>query len=477
MSEVRVRFAPSPTGFLHIGGARTALFNWLYARSKGGKCFLRIEDTDRSRSTDEAIEAILDALQWLGLPWDKWEGSDSNPVRQTERFEVYRKKVFELLDRGLAYRCYCTAEELESRRKEALLHGRVPRYDGRCRNRSSPPEGATGKSFAIRFAAPPEGEITIDDQVKGRVTFDAAVMDDLIILRSDGTPTYNLCVVVDDMDMRITDVIRGDDHLNNTPRQIGLYRAFGYPIPSFAHLSMILGSDKTRLSKRHGATAVQQYRQEGYLPEAIVNYLVRLGWSHKDQEIFSLSELVEKFAMQQVGKSAATFNPEKLLWINAHYIKTGASDRIATLLRPHLEKLGIETDKIDPAYMELVVLALRERSRTLVEMADSAACFFSEDVTVDDKANNVLTEKALPILKAVYNQLLETPFDHHSLEEGFTAVGVALGCKLGDLAQPVRAAVTGRTVSPGIFDVITLLGKDRTLHRLQWHIKRLSSPY
>ncbi len=463
LSNVRVRFAPSPTGFLHVGGARTALFNWLYARSKGGKFFLRIEDTDRSRSTDEAIAAIIDGMSWLGLSWDQWEGSENNPVRQTERFEIYRKKVFELLDRGLAYRCYCTAEELDTRRKEAMAQGRVPRYDGRCREISEPIEG---KAHAIRFAAVNDGPIIINDRVKGQVTFEASVIDDLIILRSDGTPTYNFCVVVDDVDMQITHVIRGDDHLNNTPRQIGLYKAFGYAIPEFAHVSMILGSDKTRLSKRHGATAVQQYREEGYLPEAMINYLVRLGWSHKDQEIFSVKELLETFSIEQVGASPAMFNPEKLLWINAHYIKTGDPRRIAELLYPHLDRIGLNPQEIDINHLERVVVVLRERSRTLVEMAESAAYFFLDEIVLDEKAMAVLTPAALPILKSVLSALTPIAFEHDPLSEALKTVCAELGIKLSLVAQPIRAAITGKTVSPGIFDVLIILGKGKSLARL-----------
>ena len=463
LSNVRVRFAPSPTGFLHVGGARTALFNWLYARSKGGEFFLRIEDTDRSRSTDEAIAAIIDGMSWLGLAWDKWEGSENNPVRQTERFEIYRKKVFELLDRGLAYRCYCTAEELDTRRKEAMADGRVPRYDGRCREISEPIEG---KPHAIRFAAANDGPIIINDLVKGQVTFEASVIDDLIILRSDGTPTYNFCVVVDDVDMQITHVIRGDDHLNNTPRQIGLYKAFGYAIPEFGHVSMILGSDKTRLSKRHGATAVWQYRDEGYLPEAMINYLVRLGWSHKDQEIFSIKELLETFSMEQVGASPAMFNPEKLLWINAHYIKTGDPRRIAELLYPHLNRIGLNPQEIDINRLERVVVALRERSRTLVEMAESAAYFFLDEIVLDEKAMAVLAPTAFPILKSVLSALTPIVFEHDPLSEALKAVCAELGLKLSQVAQPIRAAITGKTVSPGIFDVLIILGKEKSLARL-----------
>lgn len=478
MSDVRVRFAPSPTGFLHVGGARTALFNWLFARSKKGKFFLRIEDTDLSRSTEEAIHAIIDGLSWLGIHWDKWEEGTSNPPRQTERLKIYREKVFELLDRKLAYPCYCTPDELESRRKEAMAAGKVPRYDGRCRHLSGP---VSGRAPAIRFMAETSGTIVVNDMVKGTITFDASIMDDLIILRSDGTPTYNFCVVVDDVDMQITHVIRGDDHLNNTPRQIGIYRAMGYPIPTFAHLSMILGSDKTRLSKRHGATAVQQYRDEGYLPEAMVNYLVRLGWSCKDQEIFSLSELINKFSMSQVGASAAMFNPEKLIWINAHYIKTMEPGKVAPLLLPHLARLGVNTNQIvDSCHLEKVVIALRERSRTLVEMAESAAHFFLDEIVPNEKAHAVLTKESLPILKAVFDRLFGQPggfvsdWDHSFVESALNNVCVSLGLKLAAVAQPIRAAVTGKVVSPGIFDVLLLLGREKTLKRIKTQIDRLT---
>ncbi len=485
MSDVRVRFAPSPTGFLHIGGARTALFNWLFARNQHGKFFLRIEDTDRSRSTDEAIEAIIDGMRWLQLDWDHWEGTAppagvaphagaaphvgagaaTDPVRQTDRMERYLKQVERLLGEGKAYRCYCTAQELEERRKNALKEGRVPRYDGRCRHLSEAP--ASEKNAAIRFKAETVGEIVVDDMVKGTVTFDSATMDDLIILRSDGTPTYNFCVVVDDVEMAITHVIRGDDHLNNTPRQIQIYQALGYPIPKFGHVSMILGSDKTRLSKRHGATAVQQYRDEGYLPEAMLNYLVRLGWSHKDQEIFTLPELVEKFSMEEVGASAAIFNPEKLLWINAHHIKTGDPTRLFPQLIPHLVRLGVAVTAIPPKRMERVVMAVRERSRTLVEMAESAFYFFADEISYDEKATHLMTPEVLPVLNAVSEKLSGIVFDPPGLDASFRSIGEAMGLKLSAVAQPVRAAVTGKTVSPGIFEVLELLGKERTLARLK----------
>jgi len=458
--SVRVRFAPSPTGFLHIGGARTALFNWLFARSLGGRFFLRIEDTDLTRSTDESIAAILDGIRWLRLDWDRW--GDTDPVRQTGRFDRYRAEALRLLHSGSAYRCDCTAEALEARRRAALAAGRPPRYDSRCRQRPVSPDAPS----VIRFAAPAAGVIEIDDLVKGRVSFAADTVDDFILVRSDETPTYNFCVVVDDADMEITHVIRGDDHLNNTPKQVQLYRALGYPVPRFAHLPMILGADRTRLSKRHGATAVQQYREDGFLPEAMVNYLVRLGWSHQDQELFTREELVEKFSMDHVGASAAIFNPDKLLWINAHYIKTGDPARLGGLLLPYLERFGVPSNTIDLAYLSRVALVLRERSRTLVEMAASAACFLRDEVAPDEAAQKVLTSAARPILEQARTALADISFEHGQLATALKWVGESLGLKLAQVAQPIRAAVTGKTVSPGIFDVLELLGRPRTLARL-----------
>jgi len=472
MPEVRVRFAPSPTGFLHIGGARTALFNWLYARHHRGKFFLRIEDPDQSRSSDEAIEAILDGMRWMGLDWDKWEGGSGETVRQTDRFMIYKEKVDELLDQGKAYRCYCTAEALANRRKEAMKAKRVPRYDGRCRDRKAP---VPDQPYAIRFKASSEGKIVVNDKVKGEVIFDSKTVDDLIIARSDGTPTYNLCVVVDDVAMGITHVIRGDDHLNNTPRQIQLYEAFSYPIPHFAHLPMILGSDKARLSKRHGATAVQHYREAGYLPEAMANYLVRLGWSHQDQELFTLKELIEKFAVEEVGSSAAIFNPEKLNWVNAHYIKTGEPKTLSVPLLSHLDHLGIQSDTIDQNMLYRIITALQERSRNLKEMAESAAYFLLDEIDYDAKTEKFLNPENVPILQAVRKKLADAQFEHDVLLEALKSICEEMGRKLAQVAQPVRAAVTGKTVSPGIFDVLEILGKEKTLKRLDSQVQRLKT--
>ena len=359
--EIRVRFAPSPTGHLHIGGARTALFNWLYARHSKGTFILRIEDTDTTRSTDEYIEAIIEGMKWLGLDWDE------GPFRQTDRFDVYRSYCDKLLKEGRAYHCYCSPEELETRRKKAMIEGKTLKYDGRCRNLTEP---VPGVSPVVRFRMPLQGHTVVDDLLRGKVVFENEQLDDLIILRSDGTPTYNLTVVVDDVDMRITHVVRGDDHLNNTPKQIQLYEAFGYAVPRFAHLPMILGADKTRLSKRHGATSVMAYQEMGYLPEALVNYLVRLGWSYGDQEVFTRSELIEHFSFEHVGKAAAVFNPEKLLWMNSQYIMNSSPERLAELVRPFLlkEQVISEDQVLDNVWLAKAIRTLQERAKTLVEL-------------------------------------------------------------------------------------------------------------
>jgi len=471
MGEIRVRFAPSPTGHLHIGGARTALFNWLFARNQGGKFFLRIEDTDATRSTEAAIDAILDGLKWLGLDWDKWEGWPNDPVRQTERSQIYSVRVEGLLSRGLAYRCYCTPEELDRRRQEALAQGKVPRYDGRCRTLAAP---VPGRPAAVRFKIMDQGQTVVEDLIKGTVVFENSQLDDLIIQRSDGTPTYNFCVVVDDVEMAITHVIRGDDHLNNTPRQIQLYRAFGFDLPSFAHVAMILGSDKARLSKRHGATSVQSYRNEGYLPEAMVNYLVRLGWSHGDQEIFSTRQMIENFSLQKITRSPAIFNPEKLLWLNAHYIKNADPRRLADLLISHLERLGIDSHTLESRSLDAAIVSLQQRARTLREMAESAAFFFTDEIELDQKALKLLAVQSLPILRSATDQFKEIPFDHVHLEEAVKRIGEETQEKMSTIAQSIRAAVTGKTVSPGIFEVLQILGKEKTLRRLDAQIHRLT---
>lgn len=457
-----MRFAPSPTGYLHIGGVRTALFNWLFARGEQGTFILRIEDTDQSRSTDEAIQAILDGLRWVGLDWDQ------GPFRQTDRMDLYRQHALQLLDRKQAYWCVCTAEELDARRQEAQATGRQQKYDGRCREKGIlNPSGEA----ALRFRAPQVGQTIVNDLIKGRVVFDNAVLDDLIILRSNGYPTYNFSVVVDDALMGITHVIRGDDHLTNTPRQVPMFQALGFTVPQFGHLPMIMGPDKTRLSKRHGATSVLAYRDMGYLPEAMINYLVRLGWSSGDQEIFSIAELVGKFSFEHVQKSAAVFNPDKLLWVNAHHIRHGDPSHIASLLIPFLEQKGFaETvQAAPPGWMEQLVVLLRERARTLVEMAAAAEPYMVKEPTMESEAvHKFLTLQMAPILEALVQQFDSAKdFSKETLEDIFKILLEERGLKMGQLAQPVRVALTGRAVSPGIFEVIDLLGREATMMRLR----------
>ena len=460
--KVRVRFAPSPTGYLHIGGARTALFNWLYARHLGGTFILRIEDTDRSRSTDEYIDAIMEGMKWLDLNWDE------GPFRQTDRFDIYRSYAARLLEEGKAYYCYCSAEELEARRQEALSQGKSPKYDGRCRDLAEP---VPGRAPAVRFKMPQHGYTVVDDMIRGKVEFENAQLDDLIILRSDGTPTYNLTVVVDDVDMRITHVIRGDDHLNNTPKQIQLYSAFGYPLPKFGHLPMILGADKTRLSKRHGATSVMAYYEMGYLPDALINYLVRLGWSYGDQEVFTRDELVRFFSFDNVGKAAAVFNPEKLLWLNGQYIMHTPSEKLADLVMPFLRKEGVlgEGQAVDNEWLAKAIGTQRERSKTFLDLAHALRYYISEDVEYNEKAKTkFLTEKSLPYLKELKEGLVNlSDFSAPGLEKIFHEIIEKHGIKLGLLAQPVRVALTGGTESPGIFELIEIVGKEKTIRRLE----------
>lgn len=443
------------------------MFNWLFARRERGKFILRIEDTDQSRSTEESIQAILEGLRWVGLDWDE------GPFRQTERVDLYRQHAMKLFEGRQAYWCVCSAEELEVRRKEAQAKGLQQKYDGRCRER-----GITNPSgqAALRFKAPQEGQTVIDDLIKGRVVFENNLLDDLIILRSNGYPTYNFSVVVDDALMGITHVVRGDDHLTNTPRQIPIFHALGYAVPRFGHLSMIMGSDKTRLSKRHGATSIMAYQETGYLPEAMINYLVRLGWSYGDQEIFSVPELIEKFTFDQVQKSAAVFNPDKLLWVNAHHIRQGEPKRVAELLQPFLVQTGLgnEAMAMPAGWMERLVIALRERSQTLVEMATAAAPYLVQHVTIEEEAAKehltLAIAGSIEKLAGRFAGLAE--FSHATLEQAFKQVLEEDRLKMGQLAQPVRVALTGRAASPGIFEVIDLLGRERTLARLRRGIER-----
>lgn len=469
MSQVRVRFAPSPTGFLHIGGVRTALFNWLFARQQQGVFVLRIEDTDQSRSTDESIQAIIEGMKWVGLDWDE------GPFRQTERMDLYRSHAMQLLEKGQAYWCVCKADELEARRKAAEAKGLSPRYDGRCRSL-----GITNPSSeaALRFKAPQEGQTVVDDLIKGKIVFDNTVLDDLIILRSNGYPTYNFSVVVDDALMNITHVVRGDDHLTNTPRQVPIFQALGFPVPRFGHLPMILGSDKARLSKRHGATSIMAYKEMGYLSDAMVNYLVRLGWSHGDQEIFTRQELIEKFSWDHVQKSAAVFNPEKLLWMNAEYIKTTPPSQIAGQLVPLLENAGLkeEVRAVSNEWLGQLVVLVKERAKTLTDMVMWVTPYFGHTVAFDEESvKKFLTPAIAPILGKLLARFEAFPtFSKQEWEESFKQLVEEEGMKMGQLAQPVRVALTGRAASPGLFEVMEVLGRERTLFRLRKGIERAS---
>jgi glutamyl-tRNA synthetase len=455
---VRTRFAPSPTGFLHIGGLRTALFSWLYARRHAGKYILRIEDTDVERSTSEAIQQILDGLEWAGLEHDE------GPFFQTQRFERYKEVIEEFLGAGLAYRCYCTKEELAALRAEQSARGEKPRYDGRWRDRT---DSRPGVAPVVRFKNPLSGTVVVEDVLHGPVVFQNSELDDLIIARSDGTPTYNFCVVVDDMDMEITHVIRGDDHLNNTPRQQNMLVALGRKPPVYAHLPMILGADGAKLSKRHGAVSVLQYRDEGFLPEALLNYLARLGWSHGDQEIFSIEEMIRLFDIADVNKSASAFNGEKLAWLNQQHMMRAPPERLVGPLRWHLEREGV--DEPDAGRLQQIVLALRERTKTLKEMAAASLFFFRAPDRYDDKAvrKNVTAETAAVLLEVgeEFEQLSE--WSAGPLYEVITRISSAHNLPLGKLAQPIRLAMCGGTVSPPIDATLAILGRAETLSRLR----------
>lgn len=454
---------------MHVGGARTALFNWLFARHHGGVFILRIEDTDRSRSTEEDIAAIVDAMRWLGLDWD--EGWPTAGFRQTERLDLYRQHAERLVGAGRAYYCECAPEMLERERQEAQRRGETFRYSGRCRDRGL-------RAGALRLRTPDEGATVVNDLIHGPVTFDHRQLDDWILVRTDGVPTYNFAVVVDDVTMRITHVIRGSDHLSNTPKQMLCYEALGSPVPEFAHVSMILGPDRSRLSKRHGATSVQAFREEGILAEAMVNYLARLGWSHGDQEIFSRAELVELFDIKNVSASPAIFDHTKLTWLNQQYMKTMDLSALAKLVEPRLKRLGVtdvvnvtDTARVrsgDPPSLPRVVATLRERAKTLDELAEQSRFYFERPEYTDPARDKLFTpdgarrlDLLIPRLEAV------TDFTAAALEHTYRELAAELGVKLGDIAQLTRFAVTGRTASPPLFDVLELLGKPEALARLR----------
>lgn len=454
--SVKTRFAPSPTGYLHVGGARTALFSWLHARKHGGRFVLRIEDTDLERSTKESVNAILEGMTWLGLEYEE------GPFYQTHRFDRYQEIIDELMGKGLAYRCSCTKERLDELREGQMKRKEKPRYDGHCRHQQIDPN----EPHVIRFRNPQEGVAVVDDLVRGKVVFQNTELDDLIIKRTDGSPTYNLTVVVDDHDMEITQVIRGDDHLNNTPRQINMSKALGWESPQFAHLPMILGDDGARLSKRHGAVSVMQYYEDGYLPEALLNYLVRLGWSHEEQEIFSLDEMVELFNVTDVNKTASSFNTDKLLWLNHHYIKESDPARIAHLTSVHMGDIGI-----DPATgpdLVQVVEAQRERAHTLVELAEISAFYYRDFDTFDEKAAKKSLKEAaiepLSLLKEKFGAMDD--WQREPLHSVVKTVVEELELGFGKVAMPLRVAVTGGAPSPDLDLTLFLIGKDACIRRI-----------
>ncbi len=455
---VRTRFAPSPTGYLHIGGARTALFSWLYARKHGGQFVLRIEDTDLERSTTESVDAILEGMTWLGLEYDE------GPFFQSERFDRYKEVIQTLMDEGHAYRCYCSRERLDALREEQMTNKQKPRYDGCCRNLSEYPED---KPHVIRFRNPQEGVVVIDDMVRGKIAVQNAELDDLIIARTDGTPTYNLTVVVDDHEMGIDHVIRGDDHINNTPRQINILKALGADIPKYAHVPMILGDDGKRLSKRHGAVGVMQYREEGYLPEAVINYLVRLGWSHGDQEIFSPEELIQLFDVEDVNSSASTFNTSKLLWLNQHYIKESDPAHIAHHLSYHLSKLEIDPTN-GPNLLD-VIKVNQERSKTLVEMAHNCAIYYKEFSEYNAKAaKKAFKPEAVEVLEKMSEKLMRLPGWHRELIHAAMEQTVEeLGVGFGKVGMPLRLAVTGGAPAPDLDLTMSLMGLETCLRRIE----------
>jgi len=467
--SVVTRFAPSPTGYLHIGGARTALYSWLHARASGGpgngRFVLRIEDTDRERSTDEAVQAILDAMGWLGL------NHDGEIYYQTRRFDRYAEVIDQLLAEGKAYRCYSTAEEVEAMREAARARGEKPRYDGTWRPMPGKtlPEPPAGVDPVIRFATPLEGNTVINDLVKGEITISNTELDDLVITRGDGTPTYNFCVVVDDMDMGITHVIRGDDHVNNTPRQINILRALvgdEADLPVYAHVPMILGSDGQRLSKRHGAVGVMRYREEGYLPQALLNYLVRLGWAHGDQEIFSIDEMIEHFDTENVQGGASTFDPDKLLWVNQEHLKMAAPGALADELAWHLARQGVES--VDRDRLIEIAGVQKGRCKTVLEMAQQSLFLFRDVQEYDAKAAKKHMKAGSPALLAEVRERLAAldGWDGEAIGATVKQVSTDNEVGMGKVAQPIRIAVTGRAVSPSIDDTLMLLGRDATLARL-----------
>ena len=455
---VRTRFAPSPTGYLHIGGARTALFSWAFARKHQGVFVLRIEDTDLERSTPESVQAILDGMAWLGLDYDE------GPFYQMQRMERYKEVIQQLLDEGQAYYCYASKEELDAMRAEQEAAGLKPRYDRRWRDSDATPP--VGVSPVVRFKTPLDGIVVIDDLVKGRVTVHNSELDDLIIARSDGTPTYNFSVVVDDWDMQITHVIRGDDHLNNTPRQINMLKALGAPLPQYAHVPMILGEDGERLSKRHGAVSVMQYPEDGYLPEALLNYLARLGWAHGDEEVFNISQFVEWFDLGGVSKSPAKFNPEKLAWINQQYLKNADDQRLAQLVRPFMLRDCCNCDPQHGPDLAEVMALLKERANTLEELADAAVYFYRPLEPAPELVSQHITAENLPAIQAFAENLKDCEWSRPVIHDLIKATATAHGLKMPKVAMPLRLLVTGESQTPSVDAVLALIGREEVLRRL-----------
>lgn len=458
MSKIKTRFAPSPTGYLHVGGARTALYSWLFSRHNKGEFVLRIEDTDLERSTQPAIDAIMDGMNWLNLNWDE------GPYYQTKRFDRYNQVIDQMLAAGTAYRCYCSKERLEKLREDQMAKGEKPRYDGCCRHGDH--NHTPDEPHVVRFLNPQEGSVIFDDKIRGPIEFSNQELDDLIIRRTDGSPTYNFCVVIDDWDMEITHVIRGEDHINNTPRQINILKALGAPVPEYAHVSMILGDDGKKLSKRYNAVSVMQYRDDGYLPEALLNYLVRLGWSHGDQEIFSIDEMIKDFTLEAISKSASAFNTDKLLWLNHHYINTLPAEQVAVHLDWHIKQQNIDTSN-GPSLVELIKL-LGERCKTLKEMAESCHYFYVDFDSFEETA-------AKKHLRPVARQPLEVVRDKLSAITDWTAENVhkaiqetaeELEVGMGKVGMPLRVAVTGAGQSPALDVTVHAIGKARSIARI-----------
>ncbi|MBF0234941.1 MAG: glutamate--tRNA ligase [Desulfamplus sp.] len=479
MDTVITRFPPSPTGYLHIGGARTALFNWLYTRQTNGRFILRIEDTDEARSTKESVDAIFESLEWLGIDWDE------GPFFQTQRYDIYKEYINRLVDSGHAYYCDCTPEEVEAMREEARASGKKPMYNGKCRdlNKESKP------GMVVRIKAPYMGSTVVDDAVKGSTAFPNSEIDDFIIQRSDGSPMYNLAVVIDDITMNINTIIRGDDHLVNTPKQIIIYNALGASLPLFAHVPMVLGSDKARLSKRHGAMSVSEYREMGFLPDAMLNYLVRLGWSHGDQEFFTREDLIAKFSLEHIGRSPSMFDMDKLIALNAKHIQSKAPSELVPILLFHLEKLGItpqdrtdmETDSNmkNGFNLEKIIETLQPRSKTMVEMAEASQFYFKDTIELDESAAKKFLKPDLlePLKKSAQyiDSIAQTDFSEKSLEDLLKKVMEESNLKFGKIAQPLRVALTGTTVSPGIFEMILALGKEKTVKRIRQAVDHIES--